>query len=221
MRRPSRSFTVEVKRSRLRAGDPSIASALGTQRELPQAAVASALSWEELLRRLPENMASKTDQPFLASWPGLEDEAQPDIAPKSEPEKVSQESGQPDTEQKPRVLPSLLIPAEIPLTERKSVVYSRTSDPWSTPRSRLPKQTEKPQTTELHAAGSSPSGAGSQPLSTDVQKRVQARLRQLAAEARARAGGETVQETQPGRPASKRRRQDFWKHRLRSYAARD
>lgn len=237
MRRPSRSFTVEVKRSRLRTSEPSIASTFSEREELPEASVASSLSWDELLRRLPENLAPKSDQPFITSWPGIDEE-------QFQPVSEEPPAAEADTK-KPRVLPSLL-PTEVPLTERKSAVYAQETASWPVTRSRLEKQKPRTQATELQAAVTKNKsrrafiGQGSKITVEALKKLVETHLQERTI-AQTRASVKPVQASvmernnataQPARVmqtvtkretllrgAVKRRRQDFWKHRLRSYAA--
>lgn len=247
MRRPFRSFTVEIKRSRPRAGEASGSeSRRGRAQEL-LASVSEPLSWGDLVSRASEEIAATTKEPSTAFWSGVNDlpadqqPAQEAAAPAARPSVAEDESTEPATPRS-RVLPSLLLP-ETPLAERKPGVHAAVES-RSSPRSRLRqsghRQARALSTEPLRAA------AAAQEVVTEPQRETQAtgpvdgenrldasQIRAAVMEhLRYRTKVEEVsiplsqdpstpeKSVVAARPTGKRNRQDFWKRRLRSYAAR-
>lgn len=233
MRRSSRSFTVEVKRSRSRAGESAGAGHRKKHDGDAAVTVSDALSWGDLISRL-----SAETGPGRGAEDAAETPVEPlhDTPPHRIPSEASPESG--SGTPRARVLPSLL-PVRVPLSERTPGVLAGAAEPRSASRSRLPRsgvgQAGKPPTdlrrTQADAAAPEPerdpppapsAGAAASVDRERVQALVDARLRQLQ-DIPPVAGGETAATDGEidARPVGGRRRQDFWKHRLRSYAARD
>lgn len=236
MKRPSRSFTVEVKRSRSRAGEPAAGdkgSEKGKAGRDSAAAVSGALSWGDLIDRVSKEIAVRTGLPDADAFPAAKDhpEAGPDSgsAP-GKPLSGKESSGKADQDvQRSRVLPSLL-PLDLPLSERKSRLYAHAGDSRASPGSRLPKTSPRqlgvPPTELARGPGMEP------PATVFAADRIAAVVEEHL---RRRAGTENLPsaplavDREPalpvtevdGRPTGRRRREDFWKRRLRSYAARD
>ncbi|MGV6871542.1 hypothetical protein ACUSIJ_02460 [Pseudochelatococcus sp. B33] len=200
-------------------------------------AVSAPLSWGDLISRVSEEVTAKADQPPIGFWPGVDDASgakgpAPSEAGAAGPREVSQEAGT----SRSRVLPSLL-PLAIPLSERKLSVDSGAADSRSSPRSRLPKpgprQTGAPPTELLRppAADDAPApredARSAAPGTFDagqIRAVVEEHLRRRSAAGEgpvAPAAGERGPAAEvDARPTGRHRREDFWKRRLRSYAAR-
>ncbi len=240
MRRPSRSFTVEVKRSRSRASEASGADSREKRGHDP--AVTASLSWAELISRAAEDGGARDDQPEIGFWPGVDERTAGDDgrnldrsaadrlpAPPAPPEsRPSPADALPDAP-RARVLPSLL-PLEIPLSERKSSVYSPAAESRVPPRSQLskpsPRQTGAPSTPLLRTPSAGESKMAAAPAAGDIfdaeriRAAVEQRLRNRSVTPEAPVSGENPAAEVDAPPTGRRRREDFWKRRLRSYAAR-
>lgn len=247
MRRPSRSFTVEVKRSRSRAGEASGADSR-EKRGLDPAVTAS-LSWAELISRAAEDGGASNDQPEIEFWPGVDEKPAsaagedgsnldrsaadrlpaPPAPQQSSPGAADARPDAPPAA-RARVLPSLL-PLEIPLSERKSSVYSPAAESRVPPRSQLskpsPRQTGAPSTPLLRAPSAGEAKVPARPETADIfdaeriRAAVEQRLRGRSAQPETPAPGENPVTEVDAPPTGRRRREDFWKRRLRSYAARN
>ncbi|MFD2248769.1 hypothetical protein FHS82_000876 [Pseudochelatococcus lubricantis] len=147
MRHTSRSFTVEVKRSRMRA-DASPAGPSAWSREPPMAPASSSLSWEELLQRLPAAPAGQ-DSPA----------ASPPAPERQETERTGR-----------RVLPSLL-PAEglFPDNDQSVEETAGMSTDEKEPEPRRPRRTRTAAANgEARNAAAAPSQADDMPMAVNL-----------------------------------------------------
>ncbi|MBB3809137.1 hypothetical protein [Pseudochelatococcus contaminans] len=233
MRRTSRSFTVEVKRSRSRAGESAGTDVKVRRDQSFSAAAPAQLSWGDLITRAVDDIGLAADLP---------EEFEP------APEKthaVAVVDRDPAVDAvTPRILPSLL-PVETPSStpEHEEDAHHLANDDdlppvrkVRAPTRRAPLQPEKAprnlQSTAVEPAAPEPEAVtGGAFDARYIRAMVEGRLRLRsgtdetsglpAAHEADEAGSDPVSAEVDAPPIGKRRRQDFWKRRLRSYAARD
>lgn len=240
MRRTSRSFTVEVKRSRSRAGESAGTDVKVRRDQKFSAAAPAQLSWGDLITRAVDDIGLADDLP--EEFEPVPEKAHAVAVVERDPAVDAVAKGAAVT---PRVLPSLLpveTPSSAPEHEGDDAHHLTDEDDLPpvrkvrAPARRAPLQAEKtprnPQVTVAEPVAQEPEAVAAGAFDARyIRAMVEGHLRLRsgtdevsgvpAIHEADEAGSVRASTEVDAPPVGKRRRQDFWKRRLRSYAARD